>query len=76
MSWIRESKLNWIQRLAIRIVKTGHIPKHVSFIMDGNRRYARKNNVGKVEGHSKGYEKPFLFLHLSLRLSYCLIIIS
>ncbi|XP_051175832.1 dehydrodolichyl diphosphate synthase complex subunit Dhdds [Leptopilina boulardi] len=65
MSWIRESKLNWIQRLAIRIVKTGHIPKHVSFIMDGNRRYARKNNVGKVEGHSKGFDK------LSETLQWC-----
>ena len=57
MSWIRDSTLNWIQRLVVRVVKTGKIPKHVAFIMDGNRRYANKNNVEKIEGHAKGYVK-------------------
>lgn len=65
MSWVRESKLSWIQRLAIRIVKAGHVPKHVAFIMDGNRRYAKKNNVKKVDGHSKGFDK------LSETLQWC-----
>ena len=55
MSWIRDSTLNWIQRLAVKIVKSGQIPRHVAFIMDGNRRYANKKNVEKVEGHTKGY---------------------
>lgn len=66
MSWVRVSTLNWIQRLAIRIVKSGRIPKHVAFIMDGNRRYAKKNNVKKAEGHSKGFDK------LSETLQWCL----
>lgn len=66
MSWVRESKLSWIQRLAIRIVKAGHVPKHVAFIMDGNRRYAKKNNVKKVDGHSKGWVKSCLFIFLAI----------
>ncbi|XP_076178285.1 dehydrodolichyl diphosphate synthase subunit isoform X1 [Ptiloglossa arizonensis] len=57
MSWIRDSTLSWFQLLAIKILKTGHIPKHVAFIMDGNRRYASKNGMQKIEGHTKGFDK-------------------
>ena len=55
MSWLKECTLNWFQSLALRIIKTGEVPKHVAFIMDGNRRYANKQNLQKGEGHSKGY---------------------
>lgn len=57
MSWIRDNTLNWIQLLLIKILRTGHIPKHVAFIMDGNRRYASKNGMEKVDGHAKGFDK-------------------
>ncbi|XP_033210269.1 dehydrodolichyl diphosphate synthase complex subunit DHDDS [Belonocnema kinseyi] len=66
MSWIRDSTLNWIQRLAVKIVKSGQIPRHVAFIMDGNRRYANKKNVEKVEGHTQGFYK------LTETLQWCL----
>lgn len=57
MSWIRDSTLSCFQLLAIKILKTGHIPKHVAFIMDGNRRYASKNGMEKIGGHTKGFDK-------------------
>ncbi|XP_023290824.1 uncharacterized protein LOC105698423 [Orussus abietinus] len=57
MSWIRDSTLNWLQCIAIKVLKTGKVPKHVAFIMDGNRRYASKKKVDKVEGHTKGFDK-------------------
>ncbi|XP_012056574.1 PREDICTED: dehydrodolichyl diphosphate syntase complex subunit DHDDS-like [Atta cephalotes] len=57
MSWLKECTLNWFQSLALRIIKTGEVPKHVAFIMDGNRRYANKQNLQKGEGHSKGFDK-------------------
>lgn len=47
--------MNWFQLLALKIIRTGHVPKHVAFIMDGNRRYANKQNVAKIEGHVRGY---------------------
>ncbi|KAL6432251.1 hypothetical protein ACFW04_006720 [Cataglyphis niger] len=54
MSWIRERTLNWFQLLALKIIRTGHVPKHVAFIMDGNRRYANKQKVAGIEGHVRG----------------------
>ena len=56
-SWIKESKLKWYENLAVNVLKCGKIPKHVAFIMDGNRRFANKCGVHKIEGHSKGYVK-------------------
>ena len=33
-----------------------HLPNHVAFIMDGNRRWAKINNLQIIEGHKKGSE--------------------
>lgn len=41
--------------LVVKILKSGHVPNHVAFIMDGNRRYANKCNVNSLGGHTKGY---------------------
>ncbi|XP_029164778.1 dehydrodolichyl diphosphate synthase complex subunit DHDDS-like [Nylanderia fulva] len=57
MSWIKEHTLNWFQLLVLKIIKTGHMPKHVAFIMDGNRRYAKKQEIPTTEGHKKGSDK-------------------
>ncbi|XP_046751782.1 dehydrodolichyl diphosphate synthase complex subunit DHDDS [Diprion similis] len=65
-TWIRENTLNWIQLMAVKVLKTGSVPKHVAFIMDGNRRYANKNRVKKVDGHTKGFDK------LTETLQWCL----
>eukprot|EP00730_Choanoeca_flexa_P019668 TRINITY_DN9613_c0_g4_i2.p1 TRINITY_DN9613_c0_g4~~TRINITY_DN9613_c0_g4_i2.p1 ORF type:complete len:359 (+),score=53.71 TRINITY_DN9613_c0_g4_i2:184-1260(+) len=64
------SPINSIQEsvrwLAIRTLKAGPIPNHVAFIMDGNRRFARKRRVAKLEGHSAGFNK------LKQTLEWCL----
>lgn len=67
MSWVSDSKLTWTQSLAVNVLQCGPIPNHVAFIMDGNRRFAAKNNLkSKNEGHVKGFDK------LSLALKWCL----
>lgn len=33
------------------------IPKHIGFIVDGNRRWARERNLPTLEGHRKGFSK-------------------
>lgn len=57
MSWMREVKITPVQRFFVNVIKQGPVPNHVAFIMDGNRRFARKTHVKRVEGHNKGFEK-------------------
>jgi len=42
---------------ALHPSQAGPMPKHVAFIMDGNRRFARKKHVDRQEGHSQGFNK-------------------
>ncbi|XP_026558335.1 dehydrodolichyl diphosphate synthase complex subunit DHDDS [Pseudonaja textilis] len=66
MSWIREGELSLWERFCASVIKAGPMPKHIAFIMDGNRRYAQKHKVKKLEGHSHGFAK------LTQTLQWCL----
>jgi len=37
-------------------VKSGHVPKHVAIIMDGNGRWAAKKGLSRLKGHFAGAE--------------------
>lgn len=37
-------------------LRTGPVPQHIGFIMDGNRTYAKKKHIEIKEGHSAGFE--------------------
>ncbi|KAG8588709.1 hypothetical protein GDO81_006070 [Engystomops pustulosus] len=71
MSWIRDKELSLIERLCANVLKAGPMPKHVAFIMDGNRRYAKKCHVERQEGHSQGFEKLAETLRWCLNLGIC-----
>lgn len=68
MSWFPQKKTgrSWVHRVCQKILKSGPIPKHVAFIMDGNRRFAVKNHMERAEGHFKGFDK------LAETLEWCL----
>lgn len=53
------SKQNPIYTLFLRSLRHtgGPLPKHVAFIMDGNRRWARRLNLPPSKGHPQGGEK-------------------
>lgn len=59
MSWFPEKRTqdSWIHRVCTKVLKSGPIPKHVAIIMDGNRRFAKKNSMDRAEGHLKGFDK-------------------
>ena len=71
MTWIKKSESkSWLRTLCENTLKYGPIPRHVAFIMDGNRRFANKNNYDRAKGHWLGFDKlaevPFSFVFLSL----------
>ncbi|XP_052807996.1 dehydrodolichyl diphosphate synthase complex subunit DHDDS-like [Mya arenaria] len=68
MSWFPEKRTqdSWVHRFCSSILKCGPIPNHVAFIMDGNRRFAKKNSMESAEGHLKGFDK------LAETLEWCL----
>jgi len=48
------------------------LPNHVAFIMDGNRRWAKKNNLSILDGHRMGSEviKRIVKKSLKLKIKY------
>ncbi|KAL6247300.1 cis-prenyltransferase [Rhinocladiella similis] len=51
-----EWALNQLRELLIGALRQGPVPKHVAFVMDGNRRYAKSHRIETVEGHNLGFE--------------------
>ncbi|KAH8281291.1 hypothetical protein KR018_008283 [Drosophila ironensis] len=58
MTWVSDYKYTWLERAAMRTLRCcGQMPHHVAFVMDGNRRFARSQQIDKIEGHSRGFAK-------------------
>ena len=53
--WLQSEIARIAQNLLIKILTAGPIPKHIAFVMDGNRRYARMKHKEVQEGHSDGF---------------------
>jgi len=60
--------LNFFVSIFIKILKTNAIPKHVAFIMDGNRRFAKQLHVETEFGHVLGFQTLQKTLTLCLKL--------
>ncbi|XP_073295751.1 dehydrodolichyl diphosphate synthase CPT3-like [Primulina huaijiensis] len=59
------SSIGYMRRFIFSVLSVGPIPNHLAFILDGNRRYARKWNLGEGKGHRAG------FLSLMSLMKYC-----
>ncbi|KAL9889476.1 dehydrodolichyl diphosphate synthase complex subunit DHDDS-like [Glossina fuscipes fuscipes] len=58
MTWVSDYKYTWYEKLAMNVIRSGgHLPDHVAFVMDGNRRYAKLEHIRKIDGHSRGFDK-------------------
>jgi ditrans,polycis-polyprenyl diphosphate synthase len=45
------------EKVIIPLLRICSIPNHISFIMDGNRRFARNRNEPTLVGHRMGYDR-------------------
>ncbi|KAJ0254338.1 Dehydrodolichyl diphosphate synthase 6 [Hirschfeldia incana] len=53
------------RRCLFRVISMGPLPTHLAFIMDGNRRYAKKHGLEDGSGHKAGFSA------LMSMLQYC-----
>jgi ditrans,polycis-polyprenyl diphosphate synthase len=53
--WLTDYVSTKSQNVLLDILASGPIPKHIGFIMDGNRRYARRNGKEIAQGHADGF---------------------
>ncbi|XP_074276785.1 dehydrodolichyl diphosphate synthase CPT3-like [Silene latifolia] len=56
---------NFLVKWMFRILSVGPLPNHIAFIMDGNRRFAKKKNLDERDGYRAG------FLALMFMLKQC-----
>lgn len=57
-----------IKKIMIVVLQKRPIPRHVSFIMDGNRRFALASHIPRAEGHLHGFEKLLEVIEWCLHL--------
>ncbi|KAL7275994.1 cis-prenyltransferase [Rhizina undulata] len=51
-----EWAITCMKQILINSLRQGPVPQHVAFVMDGNRRFARKSKIETAEGHNMGFE--------------------
>lgn len=66
--WVPRSLHPLLRHCLIEALKRGPLPRHVAFIMDGNRRFARHKNEPVKVGHQEGFEALKRVLDFLLRL--------
>lgn len=59
------TSVSYMRKCLFNVLSVGPIPDHLAFILDGNRRYARKWDLGEGMGHRAG------FLSLMTLMKYC-----
>lgn len=48
--------MGFLPEFMIKVLQTGPVPNHIAFVMDGNRRFAKQNQMELREGHVAGAE--------------------
>ncbi|TFK73809.1 Di-trans-poly-cis-decaprenylcistransferase [Pluteus cervinus] len=68
LSWLPSRLTTSLRDLLLSVLAAGPIPKHVAFVMDGNRRYARSKQKEVKEGHWEGFYALKRMLEICLKL--------
>lgn len=58
MATLLESCNNFFEQFTLSVLRKGKVPRHVGFILDGNRRFARKAGANSTKfGHYEGFRQ-------------------
>ncbi|GAA5891779.1 hypothetical protein JCM8208_002882 [Rhodotorula glutinis] len=68
LAWIPRFLHPFLRSLLVRSLRLGPRPRHVAFIMDGNRRSARTRNLPVRVGHEEGFDALKRVLSFLLKL--------
>ncbi|OSD08648.1 Di-trans-poly-cis-decaprenylcistransferase [Trametes coccinea BRFM310] len=68
LTWLRDQATAQAQEALIAVLAAGPIPQHVAFILDGNRRYARRKGMQVKEGHTDGFYNLRKMLEICIKL--------
>ncbi|KAJ0969092.1 hypothetical protein J5N97_021969 [Dioscorea zingiberensis] len=52
---LTETIHGFLRRFIFKVLSFGPMPRHIAFILDGNRRYGKKWNLSEGEGHERGF---------------------
>ena len=69
LTWLRDHVVAKVERFLTYVLASGPIPQHVAFVMDGNRRYARKEHKQTIQGHTDGFMALRRVLDICLQLN-------
>ncbi|KAJ3530525.1 hypothetical protein NM688_g7695 [Phlebia brevispora] len=69
LSWVQNKVSKKLQNALLKVLASGPIPQHVAFVMDGNRRYARRRHQAVFQGHAQGFEALRRVLEICMRLN-------
>ncbi|KAK7250775.1 hypothetical protein RIF29_33442 [Crotalaria pallida] len=58
----------YLRRFLFGILSVGPVPSHISFIMDGNRRFQKKRNLEEGDGHKAGFSALLSILRFCYEL--------
>lgn len=68
LDWLYKSTQTLAVRALLIVLAAGPIPRHVAFVMDGNRRYARRKHLDVSTGHADGFLALRRVLEICVRL--------
>lgn len=60
--------MNFVEKFVVEIIKSGPIPKHICCLMDGHRRYSKKNKIHLGSAYDRGFEKAIEVLGWSMAI--------
>ena len=59
-SWVHawcSATTRYLRQLVGTVLGYGPVPRHIAFIMDGNRRFAERRHEDRAAGHTYGFHK-------------------